>query len=141
MPGKLAAFKARAAAHGQDLTLYPFLANPSGAGVNAQSGYPDPESSDYPATVPTVTYGPAVTVRAFVQYPWSIVRGGSEYRKEPQGEVLVVDLKILAPGDQAVSVHDKLVYGGTEYVINRITELSDGGETVYRTLWCREKLA
>jgi len=138
---KLARFKARAAAHGQSVTLYPFLANPSGTYVNAQSGYADPESAAYPATVPTVTYNTAVTVTGFMQVRRSDVEGGTEYRKVPHGEDIDYDRKFYAPGDQAVTTRDKVTYDGVDYNVARVTDWDDGTTEVVKVWYLKKKVA
>ena len=136
--GKLEQFKARAAAHGQTVTLYPFVAHPSGTYLDTPSGYPDPESGAYPAAVPAVTYGPAVSVTGFWQPPWSMVHGGHMYRHAAPGESVDEEWLFFAPGDQAVSVHDQVEFGGIRYEVNRITDRWAGGVRVMR-VWFMEQ--
>ncbi len=139
--GKLERFKARAAAHGQSVTLYPFLANPSGTYVNAASGYPDPESATYPATVPTVTYNTAVTVTGFMQTRRSDVFGGESYQKITHGEDIDYDLLFYAPGDQAVTTRDKVSWDGAEHTVQRTVDFMDGAVVVMRTWYLKKKVA
>lgn len=130
--GKLELFKARCAAHGQGITLYPFVANPSGTYVDTPSGYPDPESGTYPGTVPSVTYGTAVSLKAFVQpFRWKD-QGGQAYVKNQHGEDVPIDLQAFVPGDQAVTVRDKVVWSGTNYEVLRIRDWLDGAVVVYK---------
>ena len=130
--GKLEQFKARAAAHGQDITLYPFAVNPAGTYLDTPSGYPDPESESYPGTIPTVAYGPAVSLKAFVQPPARTREGGEAYVKGAHGEDVAIDLVAYMPGDQAVTVRDKLVIGGASYEVMRIREYADGATVVMK---------
>lgn len=129
--GKLEQFKSRAAAHGQTITLYPFLANPAGTFVDVPSGYPDPESGTYPATVPAVTYGTAVSLMGFVQ-AIPMAEGGESYVKTAQGENVPVDMLAYMPGDQAVTVRDKLVIDGVSYEVLQIREFKDGATVVMK---------
>lgn len=133
--GKLEKFKARAAEHGQAVTLYRFGAHPSGSYVDSVSGYPDPESAAYPATVPADSYGTPVTVQGFVQPPWSLVRGGQSYERGLHGEELPVDLIFFGPGDVTIMVRDRLVISGSTYEVNRVTERKDGETAVLRTCY------
>jgi len=141
MVDKLARFKARAAAHGQTVSLYRYQAHPAGAGVNAQSGYPDPEDPAYPATVPTVTYAAPVTVTGFMQARRSIVHGGAaEYRNDEHGPADRRDMVFFAPGDQAVGLLDKVVWNGQEYVVDMVVPWADGAQVVNCQWYLREKL-
>ena len=128
---KLDQFKARAASKGQSVTLYPFSANPSGDYIDTDSGYPDPEDADYPETVPEVTYDTAVTVTGFVQPPTAGERG-TRYIKTKHGEEIPVDLVFFCPGDQAVTVRDKIVYGGTNYEVRQIQEFRERSTVVFK---------
>ena len=131
---KLDQFRARCAQHGQNITLYPFVANPSGTYVDTPSGYPDPESATYPGTVPSVTYNAAVSLKAFVQPPQWKDETGEDYAKRVHGEDLPVFLRVYVPGDQAVTVRDKLVIDGTNYEVMSIQEWSDGAVVVHKVL-------
>lgn len=138
---KLARFKARAATHGQSVTLYPFSANPSGTYVNAQSGYADPEDASYPATVPAVSYGTAVTVTGFMQTRRSDMVGGESYQKITHGEDIDYDLLFYAPGDQAVTTRDKVSWDGAEHTVQRVVDFADGATVVLRAWYLKKKVA
>lgn len=132
--GKLEQFKAHCAQHGQSITLYPFVANPSGTYLDTPSGYPDPESGGYPGAVPSVTYNTAVSLKGFVQPMVLKEQGGTMYVKGQHGEDVRIDLYAYIPGDQAVTVRDKLVIGGVNYEVMFIREWADGATVVFRRL-------
>ena len=129
---KLDAFKVRAAQHGQSVTIYPFSANPTGAFVDSNSGYPDPESASYPATVPGTTYGTAVAALGFVQPGGAGNQAGQRYVKTAAGEDVPVDLVVYLAGDQAVTVRDKLVIDGVNYEVLQIQDFKDSATVVVR---------
>jgi len=136
---KLELFKLRASQHGQSITLYSFLANPSGTYVDANSGYPDPESPTYPATVPGVSYATTpLTVLGFVQPPTAGTVQGQRYHKTVAGEDIEIDLVAYLPGDQAVTVRDKLVVSAVNYAVVQIKDFSDGATMVMRECWLRK---
>lgn len=126
---KLDSFKARAAGHGQEITLYPFLAWPTGAYVDGWSGQPDPDHVGYPATQPSPSYDTAVTLKAFFQ-PRSTTKE-EEYIRAPWGEEVRVDARVMMPGDQAVNFKDKIVYGGVTYYVAALAPWKEGDVTVY----------
>ncbi len=130
--GKPERFKARCTAHGQLITICPFSANPTGTYLDTPSGYPDPESGTYPGTVPTVTYGTGVAVYAFVQPSRWKDEGGQMYAKNQHGEEIAIDLIAHVPGDQSVTVRDKVVYLGVSYEVKQIRDWGDGSTIVYR---------
>ena len=129
---KLDAFKLRAAQHGQSVTIHPFSANPSGNYVDPNSGYPDPEDTDYPATVPGTTYGTAVAALGFVQPGGAGNQAGQRYVKTAAGEELPVDLVVYLAGDQAVTVRDKLVIDSVNYEVLQIQDSKDSATVVVR---------
>jgi len=129
---KLELFKLRASQHGQSMTLYPFSAHPSGTYVDSDSGYPDPESASYPAAVPSDAYGTAVTVLGFVQPPTGGRTQGQRYVKTVEGEEVAVELVAFLPGDQAVTVRDKLTIGGVDYAVLQIGDSQDGSAIIVR---------
>ena len=132
--GKLEQFKLRASEHGQSVVIYPFSAYPAGTYVDANSGYPDPESATYPGTVPGTTYATAVTLQAFVQMGTQ----GKTYKKQPQGEELPIDAMAYVPGDQVVTVRDKVVIGGENYEVMRIAEHQDGSTMIVKDCYLRK---
>jgi hypothetical protein len=135
--GKLEQFKLRARAHGQDITIYAFAANPSGDSLDPYSGEPDPEDADYPGTVPAVTEATAVTVTGFVQVPRSGEKG-TRYARSVQGEEVPVDLVAFVPGDQAITVRDRIVYEGVNYSVMQIGDFRDGSTVVFRECLLRK---
>jgi hypothetical protein len=131
---KLTQFKARAAAHGQAITVYPFSAFPSGSYVDTWSSEPDPGSASYPSTQPSITYGTAVTVNGFFQPP-----SGTEAKEEvmitaPWGDQVKVAARAYLPGDQAVQHRDKIVVGGVNYWVAGIAPWKDSTVTVINEL-------
>ena len=136
--GKLEQFKLRASQHGQDITVYPFSANPSGDSLDPYSGEPDPEDADYPATVPETSVGTAVTVKGFAQPPSSGERG-TRYVLSEHGEELPIDLVAYVPGDQAVTVRDTIVVSGTTYDVKRVMDYQDGSTVVFRECLLRKR--
>jgi len=128
---KLTQFKKRAKAHGQAVTITPFVSEPAGAYVDSNSGYPDPDAATYPATVPGPVFGAAVTVYGFVQ-PARTGEKGEEYVKTPQGEEVQVALVAYVPGDQAVGVKDLVTTGGVTYWVARVGEHAELDDVVFR---------
>ena len=136
---KLDRFKARAARWGQSITIHAWLSDPSGDYTDDPSGYPDPESDDYPDTVPEETYEDPVTVKGFVQ-PATTKDGGEQYVKTSWGEELQIGLRAFVPGDQDVAEKDKVVVASVEYWAARIQGFQDGDEVVYREVTLVEKV-
>lgn len=128
---KLDRFKARAARWGQSITVYAWQSDPSGDFVDDASGYPDPESGDYPVTVPEPTYADGVTVKGFVQ-PATTREGGEVFVKTSWGEEVQVALRAFVPGDQDVGEKDKVTVSGVNYWAARIQVFQDGAEVVHR---------
>jgi hypothetical protein len=134
---KLAQFKLRAAAHGQALTVYPFAAWPAGTYVDSVWTHPDPDHANYPASptaIPGPTYGTAVVVNGFVQ-PARQEEKGEVYVEAVWGEEVKVALVAYIPGDQAVTLRDKIVVGGVSYWVARLGEHKDKAT---RVLWRAE---
>lgn len=129
MGPKLDQFKQRATDHGQDITLYPFLAFPTGAYIDPWSDEPDPDSASYPASRPEPTYDTAVTVRGF----WEYYQAGKhkEYLREVTGERINVVAIFYGPGDQTYQLRDKVVYGGESYWIAQLMPWLDGSDPVH----------
>ena len=132
-------FAARAQAHGQQITIHPFSAWPSGDYLDSSSGLPDPEHKEYPATIPEPTYQDAVTVYAFVQ-PLTTQEGGEVYVRAPWGEEVRVALRAYVPGSQAVAHRDKIVYNSTNYWVAKVEEWKSGGVVVFREVHLTESV-
>jgi len=139
MVNKLAMFKARAIKHGQRITVYPFVANPSGSYVDGDSGYPDPEDGAYPDTVPEATYGTAVEVIGFVQSP-SEGPAGEAYMRTVHGEQFPIDLIAYLPGDTALTVRDRIIIDNVAYDVLRIEEQKDASTVVIKKCFLRTRI-
>lgn len=122
-------FKIRAAEHGQTVTLYPFLAWPTGVYVDTYSGEPDPDHASYPATRPSPSYDTAVTLKAFFQ-PRSTTKE-EQYIRAVWGEEVRIDARLMVPGDQVVNHLDKVVFGSGTYYVAELAPWPEAGETVY----------
>jgi len=108
--------------------LYPFLNWPAGSYVETYSGEPDPDDAAYPATQPSASYDTVVSVTGFFQ-PASEKVKDSPIRA-PWGEEVKVTAIFFCPGDQTVTVNDKIVYGSATYYVVALAPWQDGSTTV-----------
>lgn len=134
----LLSFKHDAEQHGQDITIYSFVAYPTGAYVDTWSGEPDPDSGAYPVTQPDVSYAAPVTVKGFYQ-PVSTTKK-EEYVRAPWGEEVRIAARAMVPGDQAVSHRDKVEAGSETFYVVQIAPWQDSGLTVYTEVALTEKV-
>lgn len=135
---KLEQFKLRAERYGQTITIYPFVAHPSGDYVDPNSGYPDPEDPDYPASAPADSYGTAVAVKGFVQTTrWK--DSGQWYVKQYQGEDEPTNWVAYLPGDTVVTMRSLLVVGADTYEVMRINENRENDAIVVHECFLRKK--
>ena len=129
MGSKLERFKKRAANHGQDIALHPFLAWPTGAYIDEWSDEPDPDSASYPASRPEPTYDTSVTVRGF----WEYYQAGKHkiYNRDVSGERINVVAIFYGPGDQTYQLRDKVVYDGMDFFIAKLMPWFDASDPVH----------
>lgn len=123
---KAASFKRRVQTYGQDVTITPFTANAAGTYLDPASGWPDPESATYPATLPAPTYGTAVTVKGMVQ-----PANGERFIETPDGQRIQIALHVYLAGDTVITHRDKVTVNGTVYRIGNIQPWKDGATMVY----------
>lgn len=136
MGTKLDLFKQRCLDHGQEITIAPWSAWPTGSYVDDYGGGPDPDNVNYPATQPSPAYGTSVTLDAFVQP----VPTGKEILRAPWGEDVQARYTVYIPGDQAITVRDKITVSSVDYWIARIEDWIVDDETVYHAAFVTESV-